>query len=688
MNLRQSTPADSSPQPRRNVALEKIRAQQTRRAYRASLPYMAVDGQLAAQGRQRPLGGIARGARSAMFGAAISLGALGPAAALTGCSDSTPEAVAEVRAELRGDSELIAHFREAERETGVPAELLATIAWMQTRLTAHVPDAEHVDESAEEHPHHPPREWGLMGIGTARLTTLEEAARAVGSSTHEVAHEPRTNVRAAAALLAKLRAKANAEGARDDWSAAVEAYGGPDLAEAVDRLLRTGFRAADDDGREVEVVGHGVLAGGSLGERVGVARQALGYPGAKWNPAYGGNYKAASRGAKDINYVVIHTVQGSYSGCISWFKNPSAKVSAHYVVRSSDGEVTQMVDDSDIAYHDGCFNTHSIGIEHEGYVSEPAKWYTDTMYASSAKLTAWLCDSYGIPKDRAHIMGHGETPDCSSHTDPGSGWNWTKYMSLVASGGVVAPPEYMGESIGAEGQSYPVASKGAVTIEVGQTVKGWVKLRNKGSKTWKPGVVKLAPIPRDKASPYASPSWLSSNRISTVSKDIPPNSVGEFPLDITGSAVGEGTLQLGWVAENVTWFADKPRGGGPADGYFQVRVKVVPAPKPPPPPPDPSSASASTASASSANASGAGGSETPPEGVGGAGVGGMGGAVPLPSEGGGGDAGTPSELKNAAIEGQACAASPTSSTKQSTLYAAAALALSAALRRRRRPVAG
>jgi hypothetical protein len=183
----------------------------------------------------------------------------------------------------------------------------------------------------------------------------------------------------------------------------------------------------------VIVTGHGVEEG------LGVLSLGVGYPGGIWSPAYGGNYQNASRGSAEINYVVIHTVQGSYAGAISWFKNPSAGVSSHYVVRSSDGEITQMVDDTDIAYHDACFNSNSIGIEHEGYVDAPGTWYTQAMYQSSAKLTAWLCDKYGIPKDHGHIMGHGETPDCSDHSDPGGGWDWNKYLNLVKTGGTCTP---------------------------------------------------------------------------------------------------------------------------------------------------------------------------------------------------------------------------------------------------------
>jgi len=36
----------------------------------------------------------------------------------------------------------------------------------------------------------------------------------------------------------------------------------------------------------------------------------------------------SSRNGTPISAVTIHTVQGSYAGCISWFKNCSANVSA------------------------------------------------------------------------------------------------------------------------------------------------------------------------------------------------------------------------------------------------------------------------------------------------------------------------------------------------------------------------
>jgi GH25 family lysozyme M1 (1,4-beta-N-acetylmuramidase) len=166
----------------------------------------------------------------------------------------------------------------------------------------------------------------------------------------------------------------------------------------------------------------------------------------------------------------------------------------------------------------------------------------------------------------------GSTPGISGACDQDQFYGTEADLLALANGG----PDYRGESLGAGGQSYPVVADGAVDVEVGQTITGWVKLRNTGKAAWQPGVVFLAPVPRDQASPFVSPSWTSDHRISTVAAAVAPGEVGDFTLDLTGAVVGESILSLGWVAEGVTWFADAPKGGGPADGYFAVKVNVVP----------------------------------------------------------------------------------------------------------------
>lgn len=129
--------------------------------------------------------------------------------------------------------------------------------------------------------------------------------------------------------------------------------------------------------------------------------------------------------------MIIHVTQATYANTLAIFQNPQKKVSAHYVVRSADGHVAQCVRERNVAWHAGNwdYNTRSIGIEHEGWVDKPA-YFTNALYEESARLTATICDQYGIPKDRAHILGHYEVPG-TDHTDPGPNWDWTRYIRLV-----------------------------------------------------------------------------------------------------------------------------------------------------------------------------------------------------------------------------------------------------------------
>ncbi|MFI6638618.1 N-acetylmuramoyl-L-alanine amidase [Streptomyces sp. NPDC050504] len=166
--------------------------------------------------------------------------------------------------------------------------------------------------------------------------------------------------------------------------------------------------------------------------RSGASTLAVDYPDAHWTPAATGNFTVSSRpSAYPVRYVVVHVTQETFPDTIGIFQNPARKVSAHYVVRSSDGYVAQCVREKDIAWHAGNwdYNTRSIGIEHEGWVDRPS-YFTHAMYERSAALTASVCDRYGIPKDRAHIIGHHEVPG-SDHTDPGPSWDWTRYIRLV-----------------------------------------------------------------------------------------------------------------------------------------------------------------------------------------------------------------------------------------------------------------
>ncbi|MBK6526837.1 MAG: N-acetylmuramoyl-L-alanine amidase [Crocinitomicaceae bacterium] len=172
--------------------------------------------------------------------------------------------------------------------------------------------------------------------------------------------------------------------------------------------------------------------------------KSLEYAPALWVVAPSCNY--SSRSGTAISAVTVHTIQGSYAGAISWAQNCASSVSYHYVARSSDGQITQMVYEANKAWHVGSENPYTIGIEHEGYVTNPS-WYTEAMYVGSANLVKDICNSgYGINPLRTFqgpatsgsnvlgsctkIKGHQHYPS-QTHTDPGINWNWEHYYQLI-----------------------------------------------------------------------------------------------------------------------------------------------------------------------------------------------------------------------------------------------------------------
>lgn len=380
---------------------------------------------------------------------------------VAGCT-AAPEAPA-----ARGASPLEGQFAAAAREYQVPVGVLKAVAYVETRLT--VPGA---PSTAGGH--------GLMQLAArGDWDVLGRAAALTGASRAQLEVDPAANLRGAAAVLRELFDRAARDDASlsaaqaGDWYPAVALYPGiesatlaQDYATDVFQRLEAGFEL--DRGGPVTLAPTASRWQRHAPQRA-ARRDALGdYPA---SAAYvqSPNYNA---GRSSYEFVVIHTMQGSYAGTRSWFQNPAAQVSSQYIVRSSDGQITQMVSDGDTAWHAQCYNARSIGIEHEGYVQDPATWYTDAMYTESAKLTRWLCDRHGIPKDRTHLIGHYEVaPSCNTggHTDPGSGWNWTRYLQLVLN---QVPGSTTGVLIGAiyEGGNAANRVAGATVTVNGQSV--------------------------------------------------------------------------------------------------------------------------------------------------------------------------------------------------------------------------
>ncbi len=280
--------------------------------------------------------------------------------------------------------------------------------------------------------------------------TLARAATLVGQPASRLRTDRTQNVRGGAALLAD---EAHHDGVRPatlaDWYPVVVRLSGGSgtstLADDIFETLRTG--AADSHLRlaaqpRIAAPRRAAVAADQAECPADLACTFVPAAYASNNTADAndyGNYDPANRPAdgNHVRYIVIHDTEGSYDGTVQWFQDPVAYTSAHYVIRSSDGAVTQMVHTKDVAWHAGNWNINaeSIGIEHEGVAVDGATWYTDAMYRSSAKLVRYLANRYHIPLDRQHILGHddvaGDGNYANSHWDPGPFWDWDRYLSLL-----------------------------------------------------------------------------------------------------------------------------------------------------------------------------------------------------------------------------------------------------------------
>ena len=301
------------------------------------------------------------------------------------------------------------------------------------------------------------RDGTRSDAATARLrtdparNTLARAAALVGQPASRLRTDLTQNVRGGAALLAdEARRTGSRPATLDDWHPVVVrlsgASGASTLADDIFDTLRTG--AADAHLRlaaQPGVAAHRPAAAVAADQAECPAHLTCTFVPAAyaWNNTADandyGNYDPANRPAdgNQVRSIVIHDTEGSFDGTVRWFQNPAAYTSTHYVIRSGDGAVTQMVRTKDIAWHAGNWNVNSesIGIEHEGVAVDGATWYTDAMYRSSAKLVRYLADRYHIPLDRQHIIGHDDVAHdgnyANSHWDPGPFWDWDRYFSLL-----------------------------------------------------------------------------------------------------------------------------------------------------------------------------------------------------------------------------------------------------------------
>ncbi|MFE2537048.1 N-acetylmuramoyl-L-alanine amidase [Streptomyces sp. NPDC059371] len=395
------------------------------------------------------------------------------AGALTALVPSAAQAGTDVHAKTAASSGSSARqraFTAAAAKYHVPVSVLLAVAYQESAWDAH---AGRMSTSGGYGPMHltdvtpamlAGGPAGMVGradlAGRAKdpaLHTLRAAARLTGLSLAELRDDPVANIDGGAALLASYQ-QAVAGGRSSDagrWYGAVARYSGSAqrrnataFADRVFATIRSGATRVTQDGQRVSLgadskvrAEKGQLSKLSLtGVAASAATECPPEVSCTFVAAASSNGQVSSRPANGIRIdtIVIHDTESSYESAIATFQKAGGS-SAHYVMRASDGAVTQMVPTKDVAFHAGNYSTnlHSIGIEHEGYAAHGGTWYTEAQYEATASLVRYLADRFGIPLDREHIIGHDNVAGPSSslvsgmHWDPGTSWDWEHLMSLL-----------------------------------------------------------------------------------------------------------------------------------------------------------------------------------------------------------------------------------------------------------------
>lgn len=413
--------------------------------------------------------GPALGRRHFLLAAAVTGGAAAGSMALPAIADPGQIKVDENEA-----------FVAASRRHGVPAAVLAALSHAQTRWQDHDgrPSAAlgygpmHLVDGAavaiaRARIGKPAQDEGQIGIDT-----LGRASELTGTSKQQLRTDPVANIDGAAAVLAATQKSAGRPvGADTDpavWFASVADAAGLttptaqlEMADTVVKTLTTGGSLTLADGTRFTLPkrsigsystqrkalqkrcdrGHHHHDDGPIDAPRGLDVEWIPAPYEQYGEGAGdyGNHDLAFRPRNpSIDYIVIHDTEGYWEGVLKLVQDPTY-VSWQYSLRSADGHIAQHLEPKDVGWHAGNWwvNSHSIGLEHEGFAAQGAPWFSEAMYRTSARLVRHLCQKYRIPMDRAHIIGHDQVPGTTTptipgmHWDPGPFWDWEHYFDLL-----------------------------------------------------------------------------------------------------------------------------------------------------------------------------------------------------------------------------------------------------------------
>ena len=375
---------------------------------------------------------------------------------------------------LDGPTDRQAVFDRAAEVSGVPEQVLLGVSYLESRWDDHGGQVSSsggygpmhlTQDEAAAHAREVAKARGDGAPAELATGTLTRAARLTGIDRARLRSDAVANVCGGAAVLASFQPSTTSSAPRA-WSRAVASYAGSaaptdqaTFGRQVFATIRSGEARTTNDGQQVALPASegATFDAAAAGTTIPTGNEVVDCPavlqcesvpapyqllGDGSNPRNYGNHDIANR-PKDglsIDYIVIHDTEGSYRTSLNLVKDPGY-LAWHYTVRSSDGHVAQHVNPKNVGFQAGNWyvNMHSIGIEHEGFAATGATWYTESMYRASATLVKHLAAEYGVPLDRAHVIGHDQVPGITNaniptmHWDPGPYWDWEHYMALLGS---------------------------------------------------------------------------------------------------------------------------------------------------------------------------------------------------------------------------------------------------------------
>ncbi|MFJ8989064.1 N-acetylmuramoyl-L-alanine amidase [Streptomyces sp. NPDC102279] len=361
-------------------------------------------------------------------------------------------------------------FASAAAEYDVPVDVLLGVAYQESAWDSH--GARHSTDGGFGPMHLTDVTPAMMAGGDAgaagredlaalagkpALHTLQAAAKLTGLSPEALRTDSGANIRGGAALLASYE-KAVAGGTSADpakWYGAVARYsqatqrqGAVIFADRVFGTIHKGASRVTQDGQRVRLgATPSVRPAAAQVDRLDLKTadtadtECPSSVVCTFVPGSSVGLQVSNRPANGIRIdtIVIHDLESTYDAGVKDLASPTKNAATNYVMRSSDGAVTQMVPTKDIAFHAGNYSTnmHSLGIEHEGYAANGATWYTEAQYESTAALVTYLAARFDIPLDRQHIIGHDNVAGPADayvsgmHWDPGNAWDWDHFMTLL-----------------------------------------------------------------------------------------------------------------------------------------------------------------------------------------------------------------------------------------------------------------